>query len=183
MNERFVLIKPHLTAAHVQATAQLGCPQHAADIIQQVVERALKTAHFPQQTAAVKAWFLKAIHNAGIDALRRMGKQQPVDQHIIDSFSDASVPTPPELCAQQQLRHQVNQALANLPFEQREILVMRELNGCSYADIALVLDVELGTVMSRLHRARQALRHALHDIYPTPYQPNPIQLNTSEVMQ
>ncbi|HET8816691.1 MAG TPA: sigma-70 family RNA polymerase sigma factor, partial [Pseudidiomarina sp.] len=65
---------------------------------------------------------------------------------------------PEQRLEQTQLRAVVLKALAELPSEQRELLVLRELNECTYADIAAILNIPVGTVMSSLHRARLALK-------------------------
>lgn len=171
MKERFVFIKPHLPLALAQAGALLGCDQGAADLVQQVLERSLKTPHFPAHESQVKAWFLRSIHNAGIDTLRRNKKELSFDettseQHPDGAQLDAGEPLS-DLIARQQMQQRVQQALRCLDWSHREILVMREMNECSYAEIATVLDIEPGTVMSRLHRARKALRQALMDYAPT----------------
>ncbi len=58
-------------------------------------------------------------------------------------------------------RERINQAIADLPIAFREVLVLRELEDCSYADIARIVDIPIGTVMSRLARARNLMRQAL----------------------
>ena len=72
---------------------------------------------------------------------------------------------PGEPLERQEQAQQVQQALAQLSDEHRSILVLREIDGCDYEAIATALDINIGTVRSRLHRARLQLRDKLHQLY------------------
>jgi len=72
-------------------------------------------------------------------------------------------PSPERVLAQKELAARLHEALEHLPFEQRTAIVLREIDGMSYDEIAFSLDLAVGTVKSRLTRARQSLRAALRD--------------------
>jgi RNA polymerase sigma-70 factor (ECF subfamily) len=93
-----------------------------------------------------------------IEAAREAAGSEPVDRG-----------QPPDARLQQQEQAvQVRQALARLSDEHRAILVLREIDGCAYDEIALALDLPLGTIRSRLHRARLQLRDELKGIIQEP---------------
>ncbi len=91
-----------------------------------------------------------------------------MDEHVALHGDPAGTEqvAPDRLLAQKELARRLWQALEALPFEQKTVVVLREVDGLSYDDIAFSLNVTLGTVKSRLRRARQALRAVLQE--PTP---------------
>jgi RNA polymerase sigma-70 factor (ECF subfamily) len=88
-----------------------------------------------------------------------------LDQHIAahGDFLSGGESTPDQVLAQKELATRLDQALAGLPFDQRTAIVLREVDGLSYEEIAYSLGVAVGTVKSRLTRARQALRAELRE--------------------
>ncbi len=154
--ERYRALEPYVAGAQVVATQFMRCPQRGKDMVQDALEKALKTSHFPLD-AKVKPWFLQVVRHRCLDELR-----------VLQRHNDDAELT--ELAGQQQdmltpfTVNNVQKALASLPQEQRDLLVLREFNDCSYADIALIVGIPEGTVMSRLHRARLAMRAALQKI-------------------
>lgn len=172
MSKRFARLQPYLTFAMAQAKAIHKCDQQAADIVQTVLERALTAANFPEEPEHLKAWFLRSVRNAGIDVLRRDSTHCAYEKIYAeqDDFINSHLlgvnqrHEPERNLIDRQRVLLVNEALQRLTFDNREILVMREVNDCSYAEIAQILEIELGTVMSRLHRARLALKKQLEQV-------------------
>jgi RNA polymerase sigma-70 factor (ECF subfamily) len=106
----------------------------------------------------VRAWLLQIVRNAAYAAVksRRIGTDVPLETDDAMELPDPG-PGPEAQLAQRQDLEQLDQALAALPMELRECLVLCELERLSYKDIARVTGAPIGTVMSRLWRARQAL--------------------------
>jgi RNA polymerase sigma-70 factor (ECF subfamily) len=160
--ERFErCIMPHMDAAYNLARWLANQDQDAQDIVQDAFLRAFKFfAGFRGGDA--RAWLLRIVRNSFYDWLRhhrRAETQTPFDEQAGDGADDA--PAPDTALIDKADREMLGQALEALPAEFREALVLRELEGLSYKEIADVAEVPLGTVMSRLARARDLLRKDL----------------------
>ena len=114
---------------------------------------------------AFRPWLMRIAANACTDELRRRGRRP---SSSLDSVLEAGVPEPadqepsPETALLQGgLRHQVEEALQELPADQRMAVILSDLNGYDYAEIAEVMKTSLGTVKSRISRGRTRLRAAL----------------------
>ncbi|RUO20220.1 RNA polymerase sigma factor [Aliidiomarina haloalkalitolerans] len=139
------------------ARSMLRCNQAAQDVLQSAFDKALVAKRLPEDEPAQRVWFYKVIRNGCLDVLRY--SQRFVADSEIELFSSSESFSDPVELSQQQVW--VRQALMRLNSEQREIIVLRDVNELSYAEIAQVLQLNSGTVMSRLHRARLALREQL----------------------
>lgn len=156
VQQRYRVVAPHVAGAQVLAEQLMRCPQRGKDMVQDALEKALKTAHFPLE-AKVKPWFLQVVRRRCFDELKLL--QRHHDDSAIGELA-AVTPDP----QQTQAQNNVQRALARLPAEQRDLLVLREFHDCSYADIATIVGIPEGTVMSRLHRARMAMRSVLQKL-------------------
>lgn len=146
--------------AHALAIQILGNADDAQDAVHDAFATALgNPGAYDAGKGPLKPWFLRVVRNRCIDMLRRRRapSARPVDE------LESPVKTPEEAVAVSQAGSRVVRALASLPAERREIIVLRDYLDLSYAEIAGVLDIAPGTVMSRLHRARLALKEALSD--------------------
>jgi RNA polymerase sigma factor (sigma-70 family) len=159
--ERVVL--PHLDSAHNVARWLVRDASLAEDVVQDAMLRAL-SYYAGFRGGDARPWLLQIVRNVAYSALARQ-KQRAETSFDADAPDDDApalhVPDPgddPEaaLGKLQDLR-QLDRALAALPAELRECVVLKELEGFSYKEIAQVTGVPIGTVMSRLWRARQAL--------------------------
>jgi RNA polymerase sigma-70 factor (ECF subfamily) len=155
------VVLPHLDAAYNLARWLVRDPSLAEDIVQDAVLRALQYFGSFRGESGGRAWLLQIVRNAAYAAVkaRRIGADVPLDSVEGDGAMELPDPGPgPEaLLAQRQDLHRLDLALAALPIELRECLILCELEQLSYKDIARVTGVPIGTVMSRLWRARQAL--------------------------
>ncbi len=152
------VVLPHLDAAYNLARWLVRDASLAEDIVQDAVLRALQYfASFRGDTGG-RAWLLQIVRNAAYAAVksRRIGTDVPLETDDAMELPDPG-PGPEAQLAQRQDLEQLDQALAALPMELRECLVLCELERLSYKDIARVTGAPIGTVMSRLWRARQAL--------------------------
>src|SRR5262249_38685620 len=109
-----------------------------------------------------RAWLLRIVRNAFYDSLKKNRPEHegtPFDEELHGTADEKAAPD--ALLLEKAGHEQLHQAIAELPVEFREILVLRELEGLSYKEIADLAGVPMGTVMSRLARAREHLRHLL----------------------
>ncbi|WP_113907741.1 RNA polymerase sigma factor [Aliidiomarina celeris] len=134
-----------------------------ADIVQTAYLKAQQQKRLPDDVYAQKAWLLKVVRNACIDVLRVGKKFDPTAADEMAECSEMNAGKQ-QLIAQERTL-QVRRAMASLPLEMREILALRDINDLPYSDIAAVLGIEKGTVMSRLYRARMALKEKLSHWY------------------
>ncbi len=155
--ERRVL--PHLDAAYNLARWLVRDPAAAEDVVQEAMLRALR--YHAGLRGEAKPWLLQIVRNVAYAAIatRRKAAEVPFDGddtvHPVDPSAD-----PEAALARHQDLHHLDLALAALPAELRECLVLRELEELSYKEIAQVTGIAIGTVMSRLWRARRALLEA-----------------------
>ncbi len=147
---------PHLDAAFRLARWLAPDRATAEDIAQDALLRAL-TYFASFRGDNPRAWLLRIVRTT---ALTRAGRRthEPIGDRHADIPSAA--PTPEAALAETEARTLLHRAIAGLPDELRECLVLREFEDLSYRDIAEVTGVPVGTVMSRLHRARRALMDA-----------------------
>lgn len=140
-----------------------GSPEDALDIAQEAfVQAFLKLATFKRESAFY-TWLYRIAFNMAASHRRRQKPTLSVEQARESSGSE---PVDPELGPQERAQRdercrQVQEAIARLNEEHRAVLVLREIDGCCYETIAEILDVPIGTVRSRLHRARLQLRDEL----------------------
>lgn len=143
------LLLPRLFAF---ARTMLGGADAAHDLVQEAAARALAAARVPDEPAAYRAWMFRIVRNAAVDEIRR---RRPVPLEVLPTvdlwrFDDARI-----------AKITVEQGLAVLGAEHREIISLIDIAGFSYADAAELLDIPVGTVMSRIARAREALLAAI----------------------
>ena len=146
--------------AHALALQILGNVDDAADAVHDAFATALaKPNAYDERKGPLKPWFLRVVRNRCLDMVRRRRSGTvPVEE-----LADAGL-GPEALLETAQRDFAIRNALAGIPSDKRQIIVLRDYLDLSYAEIANVLDIAQGTVMSRLHRARLALKEALeHD--------------------
>jgi RNA polymerase sigma-70 factor (ECF subfamily) len=143
--------------AHALASHILGNSDDAADAVQDAFATVLgKPLAYDNSKGPLKPWFMRVVRNRCLDLLRR---RRPGDTPV-DSLVDGNA-TPEQAAEIEDRDREIKRALAVISNEQRQIVILRDHLDLSYTEIANVLDVAPGTVMSRLHRARLALREVL----------------------
>lgn len=135
--------------------------EDAMDLTQETFMKAHQALPAWQPQAQFRTWLLRIAHNTTLDLLRRRQRVRfvPYGELAADEQDPAlpdPAPQPDELLADRQNIRLLDLALRELPIEHREILLLRELEDLSYAEIAATLDIAEGTVKSRLARARAA---------------------------
>jgi RNA polymerase sigma-70 factor (ECF subfamily) len=155
-------VLPHLDAANRLARWLMGNEQDAEDIVQEASLRAFR--YFRTFAGGNgRAWFLRIVRNACCD-WRDHSFQAPTDPFDEEQHRSARPASDPEtLLLQTDDVTLIERAMSNLPDRSRELLVLRELEGLSYRELADAMHIPMGTVMSGLSRARQAFRGALDD--------------------
>jgi len=164
-----------LVAEHQRMVLQLamnllGDRDEALDLSQEVFLRVFKTIHRFRGLSSLRTWIYRIAVNQARNRhrfwrRRHRADQVSLDQHIAthgELWSESEA-TPDRVLAQKELATRLQRALDGLPFDQRTAIVLREVDGLSYEEIAYSLGVAIGTVKSRLTRARQALRQELRE--------------------
>jgi RNA polymerase sigma-70 factor (ECF subfamily) len=167
-----------LVAAHQRmvfglALHLLGNREEALDLSQDVFLRVFRTLPSFRGQSALRTWIYRIVVNQARNRLRGWrrrfrGSQISLDDHV-EQHGDlaATHDAPPDrLLASKEAAAHLWQALDRLPFEQRTAVILREVDGLSYDEIAFTLGIVVGTVKSRLTRARQALRVSLLGLRP-----------------
>ena len=133
----------------------------AEDLVQETYLRAGRAASQPEGQAHLKPWLFVIMRNAWLNQVRHnQNGPRFVDLETNEQAEDAHL-NPHVVYLRKLEREQVQAAIENLPDAYREIVVLRDIEGFSYQEIAMVLDCPAGTVMSRLGRARAKLRASL----------------------
>lgn len=164
-----------LVAEHQRMVVQLamnllGDRDEALDLSQEVFLRVFRTIHSFRGQSSLRTWIYRIAVNQARNRHRFWRRRHRADQVSLDEhvalhgdFLSGSETTPDRLLAQKELATRLQNALDRLPFDQRTAIVLREIDGLSYEEIAYSLGVAVGTVKSRLTRARQALRVELRE--------------------
>jgi len=155
------IVLPHLDAAYNLARWLTRNEHDAEDVVQEAYLRAFEFFSGFYGTDG-RGWLLTIVRNTCFTWLRRNRAGElstPFDEEI--HREEVASPNPEELFLENADRQHLQDALEELPIEFREALVLRELEGLSYKEIAGVSGVPLGTVMSRLARARDRLKDSL----------------------
>jgi len=153
---------PHLHAAHRFARWLSRSPSEADDIVQEAILRAYRGFE-GLRGSDVKAWLLTIVRNCHLSmATQHAGRTfipLPEETDARDGHVMISPDLDPEGAAMlRDERRTLTRLMAELPQEHREVLILREIEELGYREIAAVADIPIGTVMSRLARARAALR-------------------------
>ena len=154
----------HLDALYGYAMTLTRDKTEAEDLVQETYLRAVRAANQPAPEGNLKAWLFVVMRNAWFNDIRHKQHGQRIfefnDENATTDASDASS-NPHVVYLRKLERDLVREAIASLPVRYREIVVLRDLEGFSYQEIANVLNCPAGTVMSRLGRARGRLRNVL----------------------
>lgn len=164
-----------LVAEHQRMVVQLamnllGDRDEALDLSQEVFLRVFRTIQRFRGHSSLRTWIYRIAVNQARNRHRFWRRRHRADQVSLDEhiathgdFLSGGDATPDRLLAQKELAARLQAALDGLPFDQRTAIVLREIDGLSYEEIAYSLGVAIGTVKSRLTRARQALRLELRE--------------------
>ena len=166
------LVNEHQRMVYQLSLNLLGDHNEALDLSQEVFLRVFRTIHSFRGQSALRTWIYRIVVNQARNRQRwwrRRHKSQQVslDDHLrnhgeLPERNDSE--SPDRLLGRKELAARIRVALDELPFDQKTALVLREIDGLSYEEIGFSLGVAVGTVKSRLARAREALRDQLRDL-------------------
>ena len=147
----------------------LGDPQEALDLSQEVFLKVFRTLPQFRGQSTLRTWIYRIVINQASNRQRwwrrrKRSQQVAIDEHtsMHGELRDArEFSMPDRVLQERETAGRVWRALDRLPFEQRAVIVLREIDGLSYEEIATSLNVAVGTVKSRLARARETLRLTL----------------------
>jgi len=165
------LVAEHQRMVYQLSLNLLGDHNEALDLSQEVFLRVFRTIHTFRGHAALRTWIYRIVINQARNRQRwwrrrHRAQQVSLDQHIQDhgELPEAgNGGSPDRALGQKQLADRIRVALEQLPFDQKTAIVLREIDGLSYEEIGFTLNVAVGTVKSRLARAREALRAQLRE--------------------
>ncbi|MEE3170130.1 MAG: RNA polymerase sigma factor [Pseudomonadota bacterium] len=173
-----VLVQPHLDAMYRFAFRLAGQQQDAEDLVQDVVIKLYPRLEELEAVEQLRPWLNRVLYRQFIDQVRRKGRQLdrpltefvgPEDQSDWFDSLESDESGPDLQLEQSRLGPMLDAVLAELPPDHRTMLLLHDVDGWRVEDIAEVLDVPEGTVKSRLHRCRSALRNKLrHEVEPPP---------------
>jgi RNA polymerase sigma-70 factor (ECF subfamily) len=154
------VVREQKDRAYSYAARMLRRPADAQDVAQEALVRLWQhrerveagTAHF---------WLRRTVHNLCIDRLRRRNASPETETGLQETISLDQRVGPARLAESAELGRQIEKALADMPPRDRSVLILREVEGMPYSEIAEILELPLGTLKARLHRAREQLRAKL----------------------
>jgi RNA polymerase sigma-70 factor (ECF subfamily) len=151
---------PHLSAGYNLARWLTRNDDDAQDVVQEAYLRALH-AFDGYRGGDPRAWVLRIVRNTCYTWLRRRGTREALELGTAETVADDSAIGPEAEAIRHADAELLRGALEELPVEFREAVVLREIEGCTYQEIADIAGVPLGTVMSRLSRGRRHLYDAV----------------------
>ena len=146
----------------------VGSREEAEDLMQEAYARAFRSWRSFQPGTNMRAWLLRILTNLNIDRGRKLQRTpdlQPLeagDYYLVDRLEETGGPITDEERVDERLsQDNIVSALSEVPHNFRDVLVLVDIGDFTYADAAQILDIPIGTVMSRLHRARRILKAQL----------------------
>lgn len=157
------LVRPHVNAMYRMAYRWTQNRHEAEDLVQDVMTRLVTRLDELTRVEKLKPWLIKILYRRYVDLYRRR-MNSPVD-HDYDWRSDEDVfeqqAVAPDDYERLDLQRTLNQAMETLDDHQRDVVLLHDVEGHSALDVAEILEINVGTVKSRLHRARTKLKLAL----------------------
>lgn len=182
------LVERHQAGAFSVAVRLLRDEQEAREVVQEAFVRAYRKLDQFEGSSAFFTWLYRIVTNIAIDHRRRPGRRihESLEASLDDEERPIQLVAPPEhdpgeAVRRQEIGARIQEALDALPPYHRAVILMREVDGLSYQEMAEAMNVSKGTIMSRLFHARQKLQRALVDCYREHLgtEPNPNQDDSS----
>ena len=145
----------------------VGSREEAEDLMQETYARAFRSWRTFTPGTNLRAWLLRILTNLNIDRGRRSQRapqMQPLeanDYYLYDKLAESDGPTDEERVVERLSQDDIVSALSEVPHDFRDVIVLVDIGDFTYADAAQILDIPIGTVMSRLHRGRRILKKAM----------------------
>jgi RNA polymerase sigma-70 factor, ECF subfamily len=183
------LVERHQRQAFALAFALVRDENDARELVQEAFLRAFKNLPTFQRDSSFFTWLYRIVTNLGIDLLRKPGRRvrEPIEE-VGTTDGDVDAPflgrfdgaDPVEAVRRREIAQRLQTAFDELPSYHRAVIVLRELEGMSYEEMASVMSVSKGTIMSRLFHARKKLQRVLADCYAEQVGRLPDERNQSE---
>jgi RNA polymerase sigma-70 factor (ECF subfamily) len=163
------LVKPHLTKLYRLAYRLTNQRDDAEDLVQEVLLAVYPRLEEMQDIEMPGSWLSRILYRKFVDQYRRQ-KRSPIDytdddQNIYDSAMDTAM-QPAERLNSSQTQSMLNMALNKLNEDQRVLIMLHDVEGYTLQEIAEMLDTSIGTLKSRISRARTKLRESIHKMEP-----------------
>lgn len=152
------LIAPLLNRYYGLAYQMMGNQEDASDVVQEAMIKAYRSLASFRSEADIATWLGRIVRNCALDELKRSVRKHEEATEILPEAMGPSLDHPTE---QRELQQIMGEAIGTLSEKLREPLVLYDIEGYSYDEIASLLEINLGTVKSRLNRARETLRQKL----------------------
>jgi len=153
-------VRQHKDRVHSHAAWMLRGLDDARDVAQEALLR-LWVHRDRVRSETAGPWLLRTTHNLCVDRLRRHRVRPQVDPEQLDTMIDCDNPDPSRSAEATELGRMIARALGSLAPRDRSAVLMREVHGMTYEEIATAIDAPLGTIKSVIHRSRERLRRAL----------------------
>ncbi len=159
-----VLVRRYMSDAYLVAYGYVGNSEDARDLSQEAFVKVYQARARFDEERPFYPWFYRVLRNHCLNFLRRGRVEVSIDNE--NSYREIASPQPTALedLESEERRRIVRAAVARLSDDHREIIVLKNFKDCSYKEISEILEIPLGTVMSRLFYARQALRALVEEI-------------------
>ena len=141
------------------ASSWCGDTMLADDLVQETLQKAIQKQHQLKEFSRLEAWLYRILHNCWMQYLRVEKPAMDIDD--VDLLHNE---TPDRQLTEQQIVKRVRQAIMMLPLTQKQVITLVDLEGSSYMEVSEILEIPLGTVMSRLNRARALLKLRLSGV-------------------
>lgn len=142
----------------------------ADDVVQETMIKALNSIDKVKNVKALDGWLFRILSNCFIDFCRKQREEFDIDETLLVERD-----TPETVHHQHEMFTAVRKAIASLPFKHRQVITLVDIENFSYAEVAEIIDVPMGTIMSRLNRARQSLKQILED--------SPLEVNNNKIFK
>ncbi len=167
------LVERHQRRALTLALALVRDEQDAREVVQEAFLRVHRGLESFQGSSSFFTWLYRIVTNLSIDLMRRPARRETEVEAYLDHVDEQDIPflsridgaDPFDAVRRQEIAKRIERGLAELPPYHRGVIVMREVHGMTYEEMAEAMGVSKGTIMSRLFHARQKLQRALSDCY------------------
>jgi RNA polymerase sigma-70 factor (ECF subfamily) len=169
------LVERHQRRAFAIALALVRDENDARELVQDAFLRVFKSLHSFEGSSSFFTWLYRIITNLSIDLMRKPGRQTADLEEIREADDGGELDTPflsrfdgadpLDVVRRREIAARLQAALDCLPSYHRAVIILREIEGMSYEEMAQAMGVSKGTIMSRLFHARQKLQRALSDCY------------------
>jgi RNA polymerase sigma factor (sigma-70 family) len=154
------VVMEHKDRVYSFAAHLLGDREEGRDVAQEALVRLWQHRSEVEMDSS-RAWLMRTAHRLCLDRIRQRASRRPADPACVDLIHDSAVNRPDRRASSRELAERIGDALNELTPRDRSLLLLREVHGMPYDEMAETLSVPLGTLKAALHRARERCRRAL----------------------